>query len=150
MDHRWEDLIPKELLSPYLKRVMKGSIVYIKEALCQQHHWAKAVPPHHFLCQVGTSGLARHPCTQMATLQMEKTRKSLKSYRLNSPAVEAVGTFCSVFRRDQCLEKVLPVAVNWTHCVCLCLYCVIQVRAVPGAAVSGFSVRNQTAAVVLI
>lgn len=130
MDHREEDLIPKELLSPYLKRVMKGSIVYIKEALCQRHHGAKAVPPQHLLGQVGTSRLARHPCAQM-----ERTRKVLQV----RPTL--------VFIRAQCLEKLLLVAVNWTHCVSLCLDCLIQVRADAGAAVPGF---YETAAAVLI
>ena len=51
----------------YLKCVMKGSVVYVKEALCQQHHRAEPVTPQHLLRQVGAPRLARHPYAHKQT-----------------------------------------------------------------------------------
>lgn len=47
----------------YLKCVMEGSVVHVKEALCQRHHGAEPVTPQHLLCQVRAPRLTRHPCT---------------------------------------------------------------------------------------
>lgn len=63
------------LLTPalkYLKCMMKSSVVDIKEALCQWHHWAEAVTPQHLLSQIGAPCLARHPCTHRHTHPLEQ------------------------------------------------------------------------------